>query len=124
MSANKRPLAFRLINAVGPCLSQLGVGRIDLTQEALAERACRETGLSDFGDPHYQEALARFLGSLSRDGNMHHVAKMEMRDLDTTRLATRLKSMDLLKRVGVLLTRFFSTETSIRSAPQSRQLRP
>ena len=92
----RRPFKVRVVNFIGPRLASLGMGRIDLSADALEQRARTLTGLSEFGGEDYRFGLEKFVEYPHKDGRLHHLGRIVMRDLLTARLATRLKLRQLL----------------------------
>ncbi len=86
----KLPLPFRLANGVGDRLRRWNLPLAELTEEVVNRSAVRSTGLSDFGDPHYQEGLRRLLESLDRDAHLHFLGRLIVKGAVELNLAKRL----------------------------------
>jgi len=56
-----RPFTIKLLNSGGRILSWFGVKLPVLQEEAMLERARRQTGLSDFGGDEFQQGLHQLL---------------------------------------------------------------
>ncbi len=53
-----RSMLLRLINAVGRRFVKNGFTWLRLDEKTLLNKACAQTGLDDFGDDSFREALA------------------------------------------------------------------
>jgi hypothetical protein len=60
----RKPAALRAFNAAGAVFASFGVRVPRLDPERLIAIAVRRTGLEDFGDPSFREALARLVEAL------------------------------------------------------------
>ena len=69
-----------------------------LDEESLKTTAMKQTGLSDFGDPYYQEGLRRLLKSAEEDANLHPIGRFTTNDIVTNYLAQRLKLVETRKK--------------------------
>jgi hypothetical protein len=72
-----------------------------LTTEDLCERACRQTGLRDFGDPSLEEPLARLVNSLEAEAGLHPLGRFLIREHLLRLLKTRLRLSDAWQRYPV-----------------------
>jgi hypothetical protein len=91
------PFRFHALNSIGGILNKTGLWRVPLTVEGLEAAACRQTGLSDFGDEDYRSGLAAYVDSLHRDKSFHFVGKLVTSQLIIQRLRARLKTVETLK---------------------------
>ena len=62
------PLPVRLLNAAGRGANVIGIHPVKLELQALLDTACRNTGLTDFGDDDFREPLALLLDCLEKEG--------------------------------------------------------
>ena len=53
----KRSMLLRLINTLGRPLAKNGFSFLRLDETTLLNKACGQTGLDDFGDDSFREAL-------------------------------------------------------------------
>lgn len=92
------PLPYKAANAFGAVMvaARLPVMRLD--EESLKEAAMKQTGLSDFGDPYYQEGLQQLLKSAEEDANLHPIGRYTTNDIVTNYLAQRLKLVETRKK--------------------------
>src|SRR3712207_5154038 len=99
------PLRFRLLNKAGASLraAKLPLARFDM--DSVCEAAIKETGLIDFGAPHYREGLSRLLESAENDADLHFLGRLAYRDMITGSLATRLLLTEASKRTPDIFER-------------------
>ncbi|MFT3927559.1 MAG: sulfotransferase [Myxococcales bacterium] len=97
-SYHYRPLPLALLNRWGEGLKRLGAGGDALQASALLSAARAQTGLSDFGDESFREALGVLLRSIEREANLHTVGKLITKARLTRSLTTRLLLQDAIKR--------------------------
>jgi len=93
-SLTRRPvqrMPVRVMNAIGNGCSRLGLERIRLNPEGMCREATRRTGLSDFGDESFREALEVLVDSILREAHLHTVARHLIRGQIIGRLAARLQ---------------------------------
>ncbi len=91
------PWRFRLLNMVGKSLRSMSLPIARLDEERVCEAAMKETGLTDFGDPHYREGLLRLLESAETDADLHLIGCLAIREVITNALASQLLLMDARK---------------------------
>ena len=66
--------------------------RVRLDDESLSSAAIKQTGLTDFGDPHYREGLTRLIESAENDAKLHLLGRNVMSTPITVFLVDRLHS--------------------------------
>jgi hypothetical protein len=92
------PLPVRLLNTAGRGANALGLHPVSLQMDDLLDKACANTGLSDFGEDDFREPLALLLECLEREARLSLMGRMVARaDLLRT-LQNRLGVVDLLQR--------------------------
>jgi hypothetical protein len=113
------PRRFRLLNMVGKALRgmSLAVARID--EETVHEAAMKETGLTDFGDPHYREGLLRLLESAETDADLHFIGRLAIREVITNSLASRLLLMEARKCTPEVFERPLNPPIFVLGLPRS-----
>jgi len=95
---SKLPYPVRLLNAAGWSANALGWKPIDLRLEKLLEKACANTGLSDFGGDEFRRPLALLLDSLEKEARLSLLGRMVAKaDLLRT-LENRLGLVELFKK--------------------------
>jgi hypothetical protein len=99
------PLRFRLLNIVGESLQAVSVPVARFDEEAVRTAAMKETGLSDFGDPHFREGLLRLLESAETDADLHFIGRLAIREVLANALASRLLLMEARKRTPEIFER-------------------
>jgi len=97
-SLHYRPLPLALLNRLGQRMKSLGAGGDSLQEKALIRAAKSQTGLSDFGDESFREALGVLLRSIEREANLHTVGRLITKARLTRSLATRLRLEDAIKK--------------------------
>jgi len=85
---------FRLLNGVTKRLWT----RVRLDEVSLSNAAIRQTGLEDFGDPHYREGLTRLIESAEYDARLHLIGRKVMSALITVFLVNRLLLAETRRR--------------------------
>lgn len=92
------PLPVRLLNTAGRGMNVLGLRPVSLEMSALLDKACANTGLSDFGEDDFREPMALLLESLENQARLTLMGRMVARaDLLRT-LENRLGLVDLLRK--------------------------
>jgi len=86
----KLPFPYNMANALGKPLAAAGVNALQLDEASIREKAVKETGLHDFGDPYYEEGFTCIVESADRDANLHPLGRFMARDIITNYLAQRL----------------------------------
>lgn len=97
-SAHYRPTPLALVNRLGENLRRMGAGGEALNEKQLLQAARAQTGLSDFGDESFREALAVLLRSIEREARLHTVGRLIIKARLTRSLATRLALQEAIKR--------------------------
>ena len=97
-SLHHRPAPLSLINRAGATLKRLGAGGDALSEKQLLRAAQTQTGLSDFGDESFREALNVLIRSIEREADLHTVGRMITKARLTRALTTRLRLQEAIKR--------------------------
>ncbi len=90
-----RPRVIALINAIGRLLSLLGL-RSSLNEDSLSAAARRKTGLTNFGDESFREALRVLAASADNEARLHPFGRWVIRNRLIGILVVRLQVQDLL----------------------------
>jgi hypothetical protein len=85
---------LRLINGVARPLRS----RVRLDADSLSRAARKQTGLTDFGDPHYRQGLDILIESAEGEAQLHFLGRTVMRTLITRFLCNRLLLTETRKR--------------------------
>ena len=72
----KRSMLVRLINTLGYRFVKNGFSFIQLDEKTLLDKACAQTGLEDFGDDWFREALRVLLRSYETDAQLSFVGRI------------------------------------------------
>ena len=91
-----RTLGMRVFNGVGRLFRRCGWRR-PLSLYPILERACRQTGLSDWGDDSFHEPLRRLLQSFEEDADLSPLGRLLIRFACVHQAKTRLRLRQLLK---------------------------
>ena len=89
MTTRKLPLHFRLLNAGGALTQAKRLRRFRLDMDAVKEQAVQKTGLSDFGDPYFEEGLRVLLAS-AKDAPLHFLGHLGIHTVVVDKLCNRL----------------------------------
>lgn len=92
------PLRYRILDSLGSGAEGLGMPLTRMDAERLHQLAERETGLSDFGDLYYREALDVVLQSIEKDADLHFFGRFGTRMVFLTHLVQRLLFVEAQKR--------------------------
>ena len=92
------PLPYKAANTLGAVMVAANFPVMRLDEKSLKNAAMKQTGLSDFGDPYYQEGLQRLLTSAVEDANLHPIGRYTTNDIVTNYLAQRLKLVETRKK--------------------------
>ena len=96
--AGIRSPLLRALNGVGAGAARLGLRWPSFAPDALLAAACRETGLSDFGEPSFREGLDVLADSIEREADLSAFGRIVVRAQLVDNLATRLRVLDWAKR--------------------------
>jgi hypothetical protein len=92
------PLPVRLMNSLagrmGPAIGRL----VSLERNPLLNSAVRQTGLQDWGDPRFKDALAALLDSVNQEGRLTFFGCFAFRQFLIENLCCRLRVIEVLKR--------------------------
>lgn len=84
------PLPMRLLNTVGRLTPADRIDRFRLDRATVMAEAAEATGLSDFGDPYFEEGLDVLLSSIEEDIEPHLVGQIALRQAIVDALVNRL----------------------------------
>jgi hypothetical protein len=85
------------MNLAGRAARRIGLRPIDLGDEALLEKARRNTGLTDFGGDEFRRPLALLLDSLEREANLSLLGRLVARGDLVRTLENRLGMVELFR---------------------------
>jgi len=63
----KLPLTKQMINWLGKGFNRFGINPVKLSTDSLLKAACRQIGLSDWGEDHFHVPLQTLLDSLDKE---------------------------------------------------------
>ena len=92
------PAPVRLLNTVTRWSKPISDKLIPLELQGLFESACHKTGLSDWGDQRFKEALRVLLDSVAREGKLTFFGRFTLRQFLTDNLCNRLRIIEAGKR--------------------------
>jgi hypothetical protein len=87
----KRSMLLRLINTIGRPLTKNGLSFLRLDETALLDKACAQTGLDDFGDDAFREALRVLLRAYETEAKLSFVGRICVREDSVRLLKNRLR---------------------------------
>jgi hypothetical protein len=94
----QRPLGLRVLNGVGGALRRVGLPVVRLDPDGLLAAARRGTGLDDFGDPRFRDALERLVDAFEREAALTTLGRMIARRDLMRLLENRLRILDTHRR--------------------------
>jgi hypothetical protein len=92
------PAPIRWLNSLVRISNPFFARPVSLDSEQLLDAAGRRTGLQDFGDPLFEEALAALLDSVNREGRLTFFGRFALRQFLIENLCSRLRVIEVLKR--------------------------
>jgi Sulfotransferase family len=113
------PRRFRLLNMVGKSLRGMSLPVARFDEGTVHEAAMKESGLTDFGDPHYREGLLRLLESAETDADLHFIGRLAIREVITNALVSRLLLMDARIRTPEVFERPLRPPIIVLGLPRS-----
>src|SRR5215510_2269741 len=97
-TSHRLPGLMRALNSLSYALNHCGLPPLRLSDAALMAAAQRRTGLSDWGDEGFREALRRLLDAYERTAKVHLLGRLAIRRECLRLLSNRLRIQDELKR--------------------------
>jgi hypothetical protein len=92
------PLPVRWVNGLARSFEPVFDRLVSLQKDILLETAERKTGLHDWGDPRFKDALAALLDSVNQEGALTFFGRFTVRQFLMENLCTRLRVIEVLKR--------------------------
>lgn len=92
------PAPVRLLNTVARRSKPISDKLVRLVMHNLFESACHKTGLSDWGDQGFKEALRVLLDSVCREGQLTFFGRFALRQFLAENLCNRLRIIETVKR--------------------------
>lgn len=96
-SRSNLPPRYKAINALGKLLVAAKLPILRLDEQTVSAAATKQTGLTDFGNPHYRQGLLCLLESAEKDANLHPLGRLMMNDMVTNYLVQRLRLVETRK---------------------------
>src|SRR3954471_7790465 len=79
LEENRPPRLVRFANDCAAALHDMGLGRAEVTAPQMIALARKRSGLDDFGEGEFFEALSRLLESCQRDAELNLVGRLALR---------------------------------------------
>jgi len=100
MTTSRRslPLSVRLMNLAGARARSIGLSPVELSVEALLDKAMANSGLTDFGGDEFRQPLALLIDSLEQEANLSLLGRLVARGDLLRTLDNRLRMVDLFRR--------------------------
>lgn len=92
------PLPVRIFNGGFAGLGPLGRRLVDLTPQRLMDKACQQTGLTDYGSDYFLAPLTRLCTSLEQDARLSGLGRIIARQDLLRLLGNRLQFIDIFKQ--------------------------
>ena len=74
------PLSLKVIGVLAKLMNALDLPPTRLDEDSVCNAALKAAGLSDFGDPYFQEGLRELLRSYQQDAGLHPIGRMVARE--------------------------------------------
>lgn len=113
------PWLARLINGLGKTYMHINPKALPLDSDYLHEKAMKDTGLTDFGDPYYLEGLHVLLRDLSKNVESSFMGRLKMQDVLLRQLGNRLRFVEYKKRHPDVFERPLANPLVITGIPRS-----
>jgi hypothetical protein len=94
----QRPLGLRVLNGLGGALRRVGLPVVRLDPDGLLTAARRTTGLDDFGDPRFRDALDRLVDAFEAEAALTTLGRLIARRDLVRLLENRLRMLDAHRR--------------------------
>ncbi len=88
---SKRSMLLRLINTIGRPLAKNGFSFLRLDETTLLNKARAQTGLDDFGDDSFREALRVLLRAFETEAELSFVGRICVHEDSVRLLSNRLR---------------------------------
>jgi len=98
MQPHRKPFAIRALNAVGHQLTHIDLKFPSLTPDSLMRAARRKTGMDDFGDESFEQALCKLTNSLQQEAQLSTLGRIIARTQLLEALKNRLGIIDWRKK--------------------------
>lgn len=92
------PLPIRWLNSIARKATPVFDRLVSLKSEKLQAAAVRQTGLQDWGDPRFEDALAALLESINQEGRLTFFGRFAFSQFLIGNLGSRLRMIEVLKR--------------------------
>ena len=92
------PAPIRWVNALARRSKSVFNRIASLNGEQMIEAAAGRTGLQDWGDPRFEEALAALLNSVVQEGKLTFFGSLALKQFLIENLCSRLRVIEVLKR--------------------------
>ena len=119
----KRSMLLRLINTIGRPWAKNGFSFLRLDETTLLNKACAQTGLDDFGDDSFREALRVLLRAYETDAQLSFVGRICVHEDLVRLLNNRLRLIeDRRRHPGIAAESHPPPAVHHRVAPQRHDL--
>jgi hypothetical protein len=114
----QRSKLLRLVNATGRLFNN-GSSLVRLHEQTLLDKACERTGLTDFGDNAFREALAVLLASLATDAGLNFIGRICVQADLQRMLCNRLRLVEDRRRHPEIAAEVVARPLFITGLPRS-----
>ena len=94
----KTAFLARLINGLGSVYLRFAPNALPINTDYLHEKAMKDTGLTDFGDPHYLEGLGVLLSDFDKNTKANFIGRLAFQDVLIRQLRNRLRFVEYKKK--------------------------
>jgi hypothetical protein len=86
------------MNTLAGALVAANLPAMQLDEQSVSSAAIKQTGLTDFGDPYYQEGLWQLLESAENIADLYPLGRLVVRDMVVNYLVQRLQMVETRKK--------------------------
>ncbi len=115
----KRAMLLRLINTIGRPLMKNGFSFLRLDATTLLDKACAQTGLDDFGDDSFREAMRVLFRAYETEAELSFVGRICVREDSVRLLKNRLRLVADRRRHPGIATEVIRRPLFITGLPRS-----
>src|SRR5262249_15302350 len=115
-----RPLPFRILNGAYRAARSLGAHPLPLRKYALMDRASRRAGgLTDFGDPRFEEGLDRLIESINAEDKLNGFGRILATTHISNLLRQRLLVMEHIRKTPAIREEVIAKPVFLVGAPRT-----
>jgi hypothetical protein len=116
---SNRSKLVRLVNALGRSLLGNGSAWLSFEEKALLDKACKRTGLNDFGDDSFRQPLRILLQSLETEADLSFIGRICVQSEILRMLVNRLRLVEDRQRLPEIAAEAIRRPLFITGLPRS-----